>query len=313
MKQIRTAIIGVGHMGRYHAEKFAACEGAELVAVVDSDPGRAGPLAQQLGCAALAHYRQVLGQVDAAVIATPTAQHCEIALACLGAGMHVLIEKPITRTVAEADALIAAAKQRGLVLQVGHVERHNIAFRALAARMDRPLFIDAERLSGFKQRGTDVDVVLDLMIHDIDLALGLARSEVVAVSASGFRVLTQDIDIANARIEFANGCVANLSASRVSQAPVRKLRVFQPGLYVSADLQGGRLRYVRQANGALEETDEVHETGDALAAQAREFVAAVRSLAPVKVSGADGRQALALALQVGELVNRRLQQHAEAK
>ena len=313
MKQIRTAIIGVGHMGRYHAEKFAACEGAELVAVVDSDPGRTGPLAQKLGCAAIADYRQVFGQVDAAVIATPTAQHCEIALACLGAGMHVLIEKPITRTVAEADALIAAAKQRGLVLQVGHVERHNIAFRALAARMDRPLFIDAERLSGFKQRGTDVDVVLDLMIHDIDLALGLARSEVVALSASGFRVLTQDIDIANARIEFANGCVANLSASRVSQSPVRKLRVFQPGLYVSADLQGGRLRYVRQANGALEETDEVHETGDALAAQAREFVAAVRSLAPVKVSGADGRQALALALQVGELVNRRLQQHAEAK
>ena len=313
MKTIRTAVIGVGHMGRYHAEKFAACEGAELAAVVDSDPGRAVALAQKLGCAAIADYRQVLGQADAAVIATPTAYHHEIALACIGAGMHVLIEKPITRTVAEADALIAAAKRRGVVLQVGHVERQNIAFRALAARMDRPLFIDAERLSGFKQRGTDVDVVLDLMIHDIDLALGLARSEVVAVSASGFRVLTQDIDIANARIEFANGCVANLSASRVSQAPVRKLRVFQPGLYVSADLQGGRLRYVRQSNGALEETEEIHETGDALAAQAREFVAAARSLAPVEVSGEDGRQALALALQVGELVNRRLQQHAEAR
>ena len=313
MKKIRTAVIGVGHMGRYHAEKFAACEGAELAAVVDSDAGRAAALAEKLGCAAIADYRQLVGQVDAAVIATPTAHHYEIALACIGAGMHVLIEKPITRTVAEADALIAAAKRRGVVLQVGHVERQNIAFRALAARMDRALFIDAERLSGFKQRGTDVDVVLDLMIHDIDLALGLARSEVVAVSASGFRVLTQDIDIANARIEFANGCVANLSASRVSQAPVRKLRVFQPGLYVSADLQGGRLRYVRQSNGALEETEEIHETGDALAAQAREFVAAARSLAPVQVGGEDGRQALALALQVGELVNRRLQQHAEAR
>ncbi len=151
------------------------------------------------------------------------------------------------------------------------------------------------------------------MIHDIDLALGLARSEVVALSASGFRVLTQDIDIANARIEFANGCVANLSASRVSQSPVRKLRVFQPGLYVSADLQAGRLRYVRQSDGAIHETDEVHEPGDALAAQAREFVAAVRALAPVQVKGEDGRQALALALQVGELVDKRLQQHAEAK
>lgn len=312
MKKIRTAVIGVGHMGRYHAEKLVACEGVELVAVVDRDPGRSGPLAQKLGCAALADYRQVLGQVDAAVIATPTGQHYEMALACLGAGVHVLIEKPITRTVQQADALIAAATKRGLVLQVGHVERHNIAFRALAARMNRPLFIDAVRLSGFKQRGTDVDVVLDLMIHDIDLALGLARSEVMAVSASGFRVLTQDIDIANARIEFANGCVANMSASRVSQSPVRKLRVFQPGLYVSADLQGGRLRYVSQANGAIDETDEVHEIGDALAAQAREFVAAVRSLAPVQVSGEDGREALALALQVGELVNKRLQQHAEA-
>ena len=177
MKKIRTAVIGVGHMGRYHAEKFAACEGAELAAVVDSDAGRAAALAEKLGCAAIADYRQLVGQVDAAVIATPTAHHYEIALACIGAGMHVLIEKPITRTVAEADALIAAAKRRGVVLQVGHVERQNIAFRALAARMDRPLFIDAERLSGFKQRGTDVDVVLDLMIHDIDLALGLAPRE----------------------------------------------------------------------------------------------------------------------------------------
>jgi len=309
---LKLAVIGAGHMGRYHAEKLARCEGVDLVAVVDADASRASALAAKLDCAGLADYRQILGQIDAAVIAAPTAQHHEIALACLGAGVHLLVEKPIARTVEEADALIAAAKKRRLVLQVGHVERHNVAFRALAARMDRPLFIDAERLSGFKQRGTDVDVVLDLMIHDIDLALGLARSEVVAVSASGFRVLTQDIDIANARIEFANGCVANLSASRVSQSPVRKLRVFQPGLYVSADLQGGRLRYVRQSNGALEETDEVHETGDALAAQAREFVAAVRSLAPVTVSGEDGRQALALALQVGELVYRRLRQHAEA-
>jgi len=313
MDKTRIAVIGAGHMGRYHAAKFAACEGARLAAVVDRDRERAGALAAELGCAALTDHRQVIGQVDAAVIATPTAQHHEIALACLEAGVHVLIEKPVTRTVAEADELIALAKQRGLVLQVGHVERHNIAYRALAERMDRPLFIEAERLSGFMRRGTDVDVVLDLMIHDIDLALGLARSEVVALSASGFRVLTQDIDIANARIEFANGCVANLSASRVSQSPVRKLRVFQPGLYVSADLQAGRLRYVRQSDGAIHETDEVHEPGDALAAQAREFVAAVRALAPVQVKGEDGRQALALALQVGELVDKRLQQHAEAK
>ncbi len=312
MKTIRIAVIGAGHMGRYHAAKFAACEGAALAAVVDRDAALAGAIARELGCEAQSDYRGLIGRIDAAVIATPTAQHHEIARACLEAGVHVLIEKPVTQTIAQADALIALAAQRGLVLQVGHVERHNVAYRSLAARMDRALFIDAERLSGFKQRGTDVDVVLDVMIHDIDLALGLARSEVVALSASGFRVLTQDIDIANARIEFGNGCVANLSASRVSQAPVRKLRVFQPGLYVSADLQAGRLRYVRQADGAIQETDEVHEPGDALAAQARGFVAAVGAGAPVPVSGADGRQALALALQVGELVKQRLQRHAEA-
>ena len=308
----KIAVIGAGHMGRYHAGKFAGCEDAELSVVVDSDSARAEELAQDMGCAAVADYRQAIGYIDAAVIATPTACHHEMASACLRAGVHVLVEKPIARTVAEAEDLIALADLGGLVLQVGHVERYNGAYRALAARMAKPLFIDAERLSGFKQRGTDVDVVLDLMIHDIDLALGLARSGVVAVSASGFRVLSSDIDIANARIEFANGCVANLSASRVSQSEVRKLRVFQPDLYVSADLQAGRLRYVSQSLGAIRETDEVHEAGDALAAQAREFVAAASSLAPVEVTGEDGRDALALALRVGLLVNERLQKHAEA-
>jgi predicted dehydrogenase len=191
------------------------------------------------------------------------------------------------------------------VLQVGHVERYNAAFRALAQRMQRPVFIEAERLSGFKQRGADVDVILDLMIHDLDLALSLARGEVSQVSACGFRVLTRDIDIANARIEFSDGCVANLSASRVSQSPVRKLRVFQTDVYVSADLQAGKLRYVKQAGGAIEEQEESHGGGDALAVQADAFIKTIKG-SPQGVDGESGRRALKLALEVGSLVRERL-------
>ena len=293
---MKVAVIGAGHMGRYHAEKFARLPGVELAAVVDPDPKKAK----------ISDYRTILDQVEAAVVAVPTDRHHEVARACLEKGLHVLVEKPIATTIEEADELIALARKKGVLLQVGHVERYNKAFGALTARMDRPMFIEAERLSGFKERGAEVNVVLDLMIHDLDLAVALARSEVQAVSACGFRVLTRDIDIANARIEFASGCVANLSASRVSQAPVRKLRVFQKGVYVSADLQAGSLRYVRQADGGIEQAEERHEGGDALAIQAESFVLAIAGKQPVQVSGEEGRRALKLALDVGRLVSERL-------
>ena len=294
-------------MGRLHAAKLAALPDAKLVAVVDSDRARAAALAEQHGSAVLTDFRQIFGAASAAVIAVPTDRHYEIALACLQNQIHLLVEKPIATTLAQADALIEVAAERRAILQVGHVERYNQAFGALAARMDRPLFIEAERLSGFKQRGAEVDVVLDLMIHDIDLALALAKSEVANVSACGFRVLTRDIDIANARIEFANGCVANLSASRVSQAPLRKLRVFQSDLYVSADLQAGKLRYVRQAGGLIEEHEETHAGGDALAVQAEAFVGAILHGRAVQVGGESGRRGLQLALEVGRLVRERLE------
>jgi predicted dehydrogenase len=287
-------------MGRYHAEKFARLPGVELVAVVDRDPARAQ----------ISDFRKILDRVDAAVIAVPTDRHHEVARACLEKGVHVLVEKPIASTLEQADELVSLAKENRVVLQVGHVERYNKAFRALAERMDRPLLIDAERLSGFKQRGAEVDVILDLMIHDLDLAFSLAGSELADVSACGFRVLTADIDIASARIDFANGCVADLSASRVSQAPVRKFRVFQPGLYVSADLQAGKLRYVKQADGVIQETEEAHPGGDALAAQAQAFVAAVRDGTPPPVDGVEGRRVLKLALEVGRRVRERLARFA---
>lgn len=304
---MKAVVIGAGHMGRYHAGKLAACKGVELAGVVDADPARAAELAKKHGCPAFADFKEILsGKADVAIVAVPTDRHHEVGMACLERGMHVLVEKPIATTAEQADELIALAERRRVVLQVGHVERYSKAFSALAARMDRPVFIDAERLSGFKQRGAEVDVVLDLMIHDLDLAAALARAEVLDVSACGFRVLTGDIDIANARIEFANGCVANLSASRVSQSAVRKLRVFQSNLYVSADLQAGALRYVRQSAGTIEQTEERYEGGDALAAQAAAFVAAVRGEAPVRLDGREGRRALKLALDVGRLVRERL-------
>jgi predicted dehydrogenase len=292
-------------MGRYHADKLAARSDCRLVAVADLDRARAQAIADKHGCAAFDDYRRVLGLADAAVISVPTERHHEVAGACLEAGLHVLVEKPIAVDLAQAESLVSLARARKLVLQVGHVERYNAAFRALAQRMQRPVFIEAERLSGFKQRGADVDVILDLMIHDLDLALSLARGEVSQVSACGFRVLTRDIDIANARIEFSDGCVANLSASRVSQSPVRKLRVFQTDVYVSADLQAGKLRYVKQAGGAIEEQEESHGGGDALAVQADAFIKTIKG-SPQGVDGESGRRALKLALEVGSLVRERL-------
>jgi len=293
-------------MGRYHAEKLARLPGVELAAIVDRDSARAEEVAIKVKSRACADYRQIMDKVDAAVIAVPTDRHYAIAREFLSHGVHLMIEKPIATTLAEADELIELAEKKRLVLQSGHVERYNKAYRALVARMDRAVFIEAERLAGFKQRGAEVDVVLDLMIHDLDLACALARSEPTAVSACGFRVLTRDIDIANARIEFGNGCVANLSASRVSQAPVRKLRVFQGDLYVSADLGAGKLRYVRQKAGAIEETEESHEGGDALAEQANAFISAVSKGSSVEIDGREGRRALELALTVGRLVRERL-------
>ena len=317
MKKIRTAVFGVGYMGKFHAEKFAASGDAALVAVADANAARAAEVAGALGCAHAADYRSLLGSIDAACVAVPTEKHHEVVLACLEAGVHVLVEKPLARSLAEADGLLALAKQKGLVLQVGHLQRFNPAFQALAADAARPLFIDIERLAPFKARGTDVDVILDLMIHDLDLALALARAPIEQVSASGFRVLTDAIDIANARIEFADGAIASVSASRVSQAPVRKLRVFRHDGYVSADLQEQKLRYVRKSGaagaGGIETDERGFERTDELQAQAGDFLRAVRERAAPLVSGEQGRAVLALALEVGRLVEERLARHAELR
>jgi predicted dehydrogenase len=306
--RLKAAVIGVGSLGRYHAQKYAALEGVELYAVSDLMPERAQHIAGSLGCRAVQDFRTVLAEVDMVSVVVPTEAHFEVATACLEAGVHTLVEKPITRSLDEADELIALAQRNGVTLAVGHLERFNPAFDALASMLDRPFFMEAERLGGFKGRGTDVDVVLDLMIHDLDLMLRLMRAPITSVSACGFRVLTELIDIANARIEFADGAVADLSASRVSRSPVRKLRVFGANFYASADLGVPELRVERKPgiDGAGSSV-ETFEGADALMREIQGFVSAVRDGSGAIVNGIEARAALALALEINSAILERLE------
>jgi predicted dehydrogenase len=308
MKKLRAAVIGVGRLGRYHAAKYAARADVELVAVADPVEKNAREVAVRHGCRSIRDYRELLGEIDLASIAVPTELHCQVASTCLEAGVHVLVEKPITRTIEEADTLIALAGERRLRLAVGHVERYNPAFMAMREALAQPFFIESERLAEFQPRVTDIDVVLDLMIHDIDLTLSLARTEVSVVIACGFKVITDSIDIATAHIEFADGTVANLSASRVSQVPVRKLRAFGRNGYASADLHAGRLREARRTDGAAITVGEREFSGaDALGTEVGAFVSAVRGEEGAIVSGIEGRRALALALEVNQRITERLE------
>jgi len=305
---LRAAVIGVGYLGRFHAQKYAALGAVELVGVADADPGRAAAVAAEVEAAAYPDYRDLLGQVDLVSVAVPTERHYAIVRDCLEAGAHVLVEKPVTQTVAEAEALIALAKQHHRLLQVGHLERFNPAWLALRPRVRHPLFIEAHRLAPFKPRGTDVSVVLDLMIHDLDLILSVVDSEVAEVRASGVPVLTDGIDIGNARIEFANGCVANLTASRVSAGTLRKMRLFQKDEYLSIDFGERRLSTARRGEDPERPIAAEHievPPGDALMSEIRAFAEAVRAGGPAPVSGEDGRRALALALEIGRLMDRR--------
>ena len=304
---LRAAVIGAGALGRYHAQKYGALENVELVAVADIEEARAATLASELGCRAVSDFQSLLSEIDLVSVVVPTESHFAVTRACLEAGVHALVEKPFTRTLEEADWLTERAQALGLTLAVGHLERYNPAFADLHTMLDRPFFMEAERLGGFKGRGTDVDVVLDLMIHDIDLMLAVMPSEVVSVSACGFRVLTDHVDIANARFEFADGAVADLSASRVSRVPVRKLRVFGPNFYASADLQLPELRVERApAASAQGNTARAYDKPDALRTEIEAFVSAIRTGEAPPVGAREGRAALALALQVNQGIHQRI-------
>ncbi|MEX0735013.1 MAG: Gfo/Idh/MocA family oxidoreductase [Steroidobacteraceae bacterium] len=310
MTRLRCAVVGAGYLGRFHAQKYAGLARCELVGIADPSPEARERVSAELGVAAHADHRELLGRVDAVSIATPTALHHAVARDFLKAGAHVLVEKPITTTAEEARELIALAAAAGRVLQVGHLERFNPVIVAAASELDNPRFIESNRLAPFKPRGTDVSVVLDLMIHDIDLIEHIVRSPIVSIDAVGAPVFTDEIDIANARIRFANGCVADVTASRISMKAERKLRVFQADAYLSIDLQQKLLTVVRRPavieEGAMPKVDmqeRSFDPGDALLTEIEAFLDAAEQGGRPVVSGEDGLRALETAMRIVKLVD----------
>ena len=308
MKKLKCAVIGTGYLGKFHAEKYASLPDCELVAVVDINKEAALAVAEKHGAKALTDYQVLLGEVDAVSIVVPTTLHHLVSKDFLDAGAHVLVEKPITVTVAEADELITIAKQKNLILQVGHLERFNPAVLGLD-KDEKPLFIESHRLSPFNPRANDVSVVLDLMIHDIDIILALVDSEVERIDASGTAVLSQGTDIANARLLFKNGCVANVTASRISMKMERKMRLFRPSSYISVDFQNRILTKYRTGKKEMfpgipeiETEESVFESGDALLEEIKHFVNCIHPGVNPLVSGEAGRRALATAIQITRLL-----------
>lgn len=306
---VKTAVIGAGYLGKFHAEKYAALPNSELVAVVDTHPEAAKILAARCNTEALSRYQDLFGRVEAVSIATPTSTHYDIARDCLQHGIHVLVEKPITVTVAEADELIEIAAANNVKLQVGHLERFNAAVLALGDALQQPKFIESHRLAPFKLRATDVNVILDLMIHDIDIILNLIKANVTDIEASGAKVMSDSIDIANVRMAFANGCVANVTASRVSLKAERKMRIFQDERYISIDFQNRILSQHTKVKSEsesgipkIESHEQSFDNDDALKTEIAAFLRAIETDTPPIVTGEDGRRALQTAIRITELL-----------
>jgi predicted dehydrogenase len=302
---LRVGVIGVGYLGRLHAQKMASFDDVALVGVCDADSERGKAVALEFGTSFRPDTRALLREVDAVSIAVPTIAHFRVAMDAIRAGVHVLLEKPIAATIREGRALVREAAARRLVFQIGHLERFNPAVLSAASVLKEPRFVECHRLGMFGGRGADVDVVLDLMIHDIDLILSFVRSPVARMHAVGVPVISPNIDIANARLSFANGCVANVTASRVSVRKQRKIRIFQEDAYVSMDFVEQNIQIYRRIfpqgeGGTPEITGELLETekGDALRDEIRSFVDCARTGAAPRVSGADGLAALEVAFRI---------------
>ena len=305
MSKLRVAVIGVGYLGNFHAQKYASLDTVELVGVVDADPARAQEVAQACNTTAYDQYQSLIGLVDAVSVVVPTQMHYQVAKDFLAAGVHVLIEKPITVTVEQADELIALAEQQNLVLQVGHLERFNPVLMAAGEALTEPLFVDSVRIAPFKPRGTDVNVVLDLMIHDIEIIQHLVKSPVATIDAVGAPVLTGEEDIANARITFENGCVANVTASRISFKSERKMRIFQRDSYLTLDFQHKKLMIAKKGDGEMlpgvpniSINEEEFGQSDPLLLEICSFITAIRQGTKPLVTGTDGRMALETALTI---------------
>ncbi len=306
MSPLRAAVVGVGYLGRFHAQKYHQHPEVELAGVVDVDAARAAQVAAECQTTAYPDLAALLDKVDLLSIVVPTQFHYAVARQCLEAGCHILLEKPITQTVEEAARLIELARSKQRVFQVGHLERFNPAVMALAGVLDNPQFIESHRLSAFKPRGTDVNVVLDLMIHDIDILLSMVPHELTTINSVGVPVLSEEVDIANARLQFANGCVANVTASRVSREPMRKMRIFQQDAYVSIDFQERKIAIYRKTPGAdsvpglpnIAFKELAFDQGDPLRDEIHAFIDAVRFGREPLVSGEDGKRALEVAMRI---------------
>jgi predicted dehydrogenase len=301
---VRVGVIGVGHLGSRHAEVYASMPGVRLLSVCDIDATRATSVARAIRCEALTDYREVLGTVDAVSLAVPTSLHAELGLSLLRAGIHVLIEKPIATTLAEADALIRTARRHRRILQVGHVERFNAAIEAASRYLTHPRFIEVHRLSPYPFRGTDVSVILDVMVHDLDLILWLVRSRATRIEAVGVPVLSTSEDIANARLTFASGCIANLTASRISDESIRRIRVFQEDRYFSIDSKAQTVELAHKEGRAIRRVRLPVNRRPPLRDELASFLRAVRTKRAPAVSGVDGRAALALALRIEQAMRR---------
>jgi predicted dehydrogenase len=300
---LRLAVVGIGHLGRHHARILAALPGIQLVAVVDTIPERASDAAAATGARALTDFRELPGQIDAAVVSVPTELHRDVAVPLMEAGIAVLAEKPMARSLREADEMITAARDAGVTLAVGQTERYNPAVTAVMPLVTSPRFIEVHRLGVFPDRSLDIDVVFDLMIHDLDIILAIVPSEVSSIEAVGVPVLTPKYDIANARLRFASGCIANITASRISRDRVRKIRFFQPDAYLSIDyaaqeVEGWRLVRRDGARPAIEGGPVPVQRDEPLKCELADFVAAVREKKKPLVDGEGGRRALALATEI---------------
>ncbi len=318
MQKIKIGVIGVGYLGKFHAQKYAAMDGVELVGVADPNPAAAQSVADENRTAAFADYKDLLSRVDAVSIVVPTSLHHQVALDCLETGVDIMVEKPFTTTITEADELISLAAKKERIIQVGHLEQFNPAVMAMEKHLTTPIFIESHRIHTFKNRALDVDVVLDLMIHDIDIILSIVDSPIKTVHTVGLPVVTKTTDIANARLIFENGCTANVTVSRISQDNIRRLRIFQSKSFVTIDYGKKELTVIKQH-------DELDENGmprrevlnscyieiDALEMELKDFVSNVRNRINPRISGEEGRRALKIATEIIDQIQNHIKTHSE--
>lgn len=311
-KKLRVGVVGTGYLGKFHAEKYVRMDDVELVGVVDIDKSQAENVAEECCTRAFTKHTDILNKVDAVSIVVPTPAHFKVSRDFLKHDVDVLIEKPITTTIEEADELIGLAESKGLIIQVGHLERFNPAVVALRDYVKKPVFIESHRLSTYKERAADVSVVLDLMIHDIDIISNFVRSKIKSIHAAGVGVISENVDIANARLEFENGCVANITASRISTRDERKIRLFQRDAYISVDFANHRITIVKKNNKdkrsiipGMDINKLCFDKGDALDDELKSFVKAVKNRKSPEVTGQVGRSALKIALNIMQQIQNR--------